>query len=42
MTKEKKPTPREISAEEMKQAGGGRGLLMSCYDHNGKTYCVMY
>jgi len=33
--------PREISAEEMQQAGGGKGLVIVCIEHKGHTVCQM-
>jgi hypothetical protein len=41
MTKTEKPAPREISATEMKQASGGRGLLIVCVEHKGQLICQM-
>ena len=41
MNKTEKPAPREISATEMQQAAGGRGLLIICIEHKGHTTCQM-
>jgi hypothetical protein len=40
-TKSEKKAPREISAEDMKQVGGGKGLVIVCIEHNGHTVCRM-
>lgn len=38
---EKQPAPREISAEEMQRAAGGKGLTIICIEHKGHTVCRM-
>jgi hypothetical protein len=41
MTRTEKPAPREISVAELKQAAGGRGLIIVCVEHKGHTTCQM-
>jgi hypothetical protein len=41
MNKTEKPAPREISPAEMRQAAGGRGLIIICVEHKGHTTCQM-
>lgn len=31
--------PREITAEAMRQAGGGKGLVIVCIEHKGQLIC---
>jgi len=40
-TKSETKAPREISVEEMKQVGGGKGLVIICIEHKGQTICQM-